>query len=157
MLSEILDELPAGKWFFLEIKDTPRIVTPIAEILAAKRPDKDRLVLISFSKEVVKACRETMPEYRACLISSLKDFTRKGRPDSYLAELKRSGSQGLLFKENAPVSKEWLTKARGRNGLLMAWTVDTRDTALRAASLGAEFIGTNRPGGLRAELVPVHP
>lgn len=152
VLSEILDELPDGKWFFLEIKDTPRIVKPIAEILAQKRPNKNKLVLISFSKEVVKACRETMPEYRSCLISSLKDFSKRGRSDSYLAELEWSGAQGLLFKESAPVTKEWLAKASGKNGLLMAWTVDTKETALRATSLGAGFIGTNRPGALRKEL-----
>ncbi len=119
-----------------------------------KRPDKNKLVLISFSKEVVKACRETMPEYKACLISSLKEFSKSGFPDKYLGELEWSGSQGLLYKESAPVSKEWLVKAGGEDGLLMAWTVDTRDAALRAVSLGARFIGTNRPGALRTELEP---
>ena len=152
-LTEILDELPAGKWFFLEIKDSQRIVEPIARILAARRPDKDKLVLISFSKEVVKSCRKLMPEYRSCLISSLKDFSKKGRAESYLAELEWSGSQRLLFKESAPVSKEWLAKAVGTDGLLMAWTVDDETSALRVASLGAGFIGTNRPGALRKELL----
>lgn len=155
VLSEVLDELPPGKWFFLEIKDTPLIVKPIAEILARKRPDNQKLVLISFSKDVVKACRETMPEYRSCLISSLEDFPQK--QDDYLAELEWSGSQGLLFKHSAPATREWLAQARGTGGILMAWTVDERGAAIRSTRLGAEFIGTNRPAALRAMLEPSDP
>ncbi len=157
LFSEILDELPSGKWFFIEIKDTVRIVGPIAEILAAKRHDKDRLVFISFDKEVVSACRKTLPGYRTCLISDLKNFSRKGRPDAYLAELQLTGSQGFSFKENAPVTKEWLTKAGGKDGFLMTWTVDDLASALRSVSLGVGFIATNRPGGLRAELATADP
>ncbi len=152
LLSEVLDELPPGKWFFLEIKDTPRIVKPIAEILAKKRPDKDKVILISFNKDVIKACRETMPEYRANLLSSLDKFPNEGVPDAILRDLEGCGSQGVSFKATAPVSKEWLAKARGKDGVLMAWTVDTQKDALKAIELGADFIGTNRPAGLRAEL-----
>lgn len=152
LLSEILDELPSGKWFFLEIKDSPKIVKPIAEILANKRPDKDKLIIISFDKQVIKACRETIPGYRACLLSSLKGFSKRGEPERVLGDLDRFGSQGLAFKITAPVNREWLEKARGDGGILMAWTVDTRVGVLRAAGFGTDFIGTNRPGALRAEL-----
>lgn len=155
LLAEVLDGLPAGKWFFLEIKDSTRIVKPIAEILAEKRPDKDRVIIISFSKEVIKACRETIPGYRANLLSSLDKFSQEGGPERYLEDLEWCRSQGLSFKFSAPVTREWLAKARGKDGILMAWTVDTRYGALRAAGFGADFIGTNRPGALREELAPV--
>lgn len=153
-LAEILDEIPPGKWFFLEIKDSPRIVKPIADIFASKRPDKDKVIFISFDKEVIKACRETLPGYRASLLTSLDRFPEKGAPDAYLADLEWCGSHGLSYKISAPVTKEWLAKARGGDGLLMAWTVDARKDALRAIALGSDFIGTNRPGALRQELEP---
>ena len=151
-LNEVLDVLPAGKWFFLEIKDSARIVKPIAKILKEKKADPAKVVLISFNKEVVKACREIMPAYRACLISELKEFGKEGQPDGYLAELKSTGAQGLLFKENAPVTAEWLKQVRGKDGLLMAWTVDDKKVARRMIGLGVDFVGTNRPGDLRVEL-----
>jgi len=157
VLSEVLDELPPGKWFFLEIKDSPRIVKPIAEILARKRPDKDKVILISFNKDVIKACRETMPEYRANLLSSLDKFPDEGVTDAILRDLEWCRSHGISFKATAPVSKEWLAKARGKEGVLMAWTVDTHKDARKAIELGADFIGTNRPAGLRAELTPAAP
>ncbi len=152
-LGQVLDELPAGKWFFIEIKDTPRIVQPIARILADKDADKERVVLISFSEDVVKSCREILPGYKSCLISSLKDFSRPGRPERYLADLVEIGSQGLIYKESAPVTADFLEQARGADGLLMAWTPDTVKAARRAMALGADFIGTNRPGDLRRELL----
>jgi len=151
-LGEVLDEIPPGKWFFLEIKDSPKIVAPIAAILSAKRHDRDKLVLISFDKAVVKACRETLPEYRACLISSLKGFSDKGAPEKFLEETKACGSQGLIFKESTPVTRDWLAKAGGEDGFLMAWTVNTRDAAVRATRLGSMFLATDRPGALRDEL-----
>ena len=153
-LAQVIDGLPEGKWFFLEIKDSPAIVKPIAKILAEKRSNKDRLVLISFNKEVVRACRQTMPEYRACLLSSLDKFTKEGWKEKYLRDLDSCGSQGLAYKENQAVTKKWLAKARGEDGILAAWTVNNREPALRAASRGVDFLITDRPGGLRAELKP---
>ena len=151
-LEEILDEVPSGKWFFLEIKDSPKIIAPIAKILAKKRPDKNKLVLISFDKNVIKACREKLPDYRACLLSSLNKFTKKGRQKKYLAEIKSCGSQGLAYKESPLIPKKWLAEARGENGILATWTVNQLAPALRATGLGVEFLITNRPAGLRAEL-----
>ena len=151
-LAEVLDILPKGKWFFLEIKDTPRIVDPIVKILAEKNPDPEKVVLISFKADVVKACREKLPKYTTCLISELKEFAKPGKPEFYLNELEKCGAQGLLFKEDAPVTPEWLKLARGKDRILMAWTVDQKPVAQRMAELGVDFIGTNRPEGLRADL-----
>lgn len=151
-LGQIIDALPAGKWFFVEIKDGPRIVDPIAKILAEKKPDAKRVVLISFSDDVVKACREKIPDYPAYLISSLKDFEKPGKPEEHLKILEDSKAQGLLFKATAPVTEEWLRMARGAGRVLFAWTVDEPELAKRMSDLGVDFIGSNRPGYLRERL-----
>lgn len=151
LLTEILDELPEGKWFFIEIKDSPEIVEPIAKILEAKQADKNRVVLISFNAEVVRACRETLPGYRACLVSALKNFTKEGQKEKYLDQVRSSGSQGIAYKENAKVSASWLSEVAGEDGILTTWTVNTPQSALRAISRGAKFLITDRPGALRAE------
>lgn len=153
-LAEVLDVLPPDKWFFLEIKDSPRIVPAIARILKEKKANPDKVVLISFSKDVVRACREQMPDHRSCWISTLKDFELKA--DTYLKTLSDCDASGLLFEKNAPVTAEWLKKACGPGGLAMAWTVDDVESARRVAALGADFIGTNRPGYLRTEMSKVH-
>lgn len=152
ILSDILDTLPQDKWFFLEIKDTEKIVAPIAEILHAKQADKNRVVIISFHAEVIKTCRETLPEYRACLLHALKDFGKNDQAKTYFQQLQSCDSQGLAYKEDPAIPTEWLAKAKGDNGLLATWTVNTPAPALRAIERGVDFIITDRPAALRNEL-----
>ena len=152
ILSDILDALPQDKWFFLEIKDTEKIVMPIAEILRARQANKDRVVIISFNGEVIKKCREILPEYRTCLLHSLKDFRENGQAEKYLAQLRASQCQGLAYKEDPAIPAKWLTKAVDEDGLLATWTVNSPEPAIRAIGCGVDFIITDRPRSLRAEL-----
>lgn len=151
-LEQVLDAVPTGKWFLLEIKDSPEIVGPIARILRERSADKPRTVLISFDQDVIRECGKQLPEYRSCLLSSLKKFSNKGFADKYLAEVRACGSQGLFYKESPAVPQSWLTKARGEKGLLGVWTVNQLAPALRASQRGVDFLITDRPAGLRAEL-----
>ncbi len=152
LLGEVLDELPKEKWFLLEIKDTDKIVQPIAEILHLKKADPTRVVLISFDANVIKKCREIMPEYRACLLHALNDFNKTGQADKYLEIIKSSGSQGLAYKEQESIPAEWLSKIAGENQILASWTINTPESAARAVTRGVNFLITDRPGGLRGEL-----
>lgn len=152
LLTEILDALPKDKWFFIEIKDNQRIVQPIADILAAKKPNKERVVLISFDDEVIKKCHEILPEYRICQLHSLKNFTKAGQADRYFKQLKSSGSQGIAYKEHESIPAAWLSKVAGDNGILATWTINEPKSALRAIGKDVDFIITDRPAGLRAEL-----
>lgn len=152
LLEEVLDALPVDKFFFVEIKDTPRIVDPLARLFAEKKPDPARVILISFSDAVVKACREKIPGHQAYLITSLKDFDKPGRPEAELATLHACGGQGLLFKSTVPVSPEWLRQARGADRKLFCWNVDEPVLGRRMIELGVDFMGSNRPGFVRAGL-----
>ena len=152
LLGDVLDELPNEKWFLLEIKDTDKIVQPIAEILRLKKADSTRVVLISFDANVIKKCREIMPEYRACLLHALSDFNKTGQADKYLEIIKSSGSQGLAYKEQESIPAEWLSKIAGENQILASWTINTPESAARAVTRGVNFLITDRPGGLRGEL-----
>ncbi len=151
-LEEVLDAVPAGKYFFVEIKDGPRIVEPIAKILAEKKADPAKVVLISFDAEVVKACREKIPAHHFYLITSLKDFDKPGRPEAELAALDACGGQGLLFKSTVPVTPEWFKAAKGNGRTMFCWNVDEPVLGKKMIALGVDFMGSNRPGFVRSEL-----
>ena len=153
ILSDVLDALPRDKWFFLEIKDNEKIVAPIAEILRAKQANKERVVIISFHGEVIKKCREVLPEYRTCLLHALKDFDKNDQAEKYLTQLKSSQCQGLAYREHPAIPAKWLTKAVGEDGLLATWTVNSPEPAMRAIERGVDFIITDRPHDLRAAVV----
>lgn len=151
-LGEILDALPKDKWFFLEFKDNEKIIAPLAEILRSKKADPGRVVLISFNAGVLKKCRETLPVYRFCLLHALKDFGKKGQAETYFQEISSANAQGLAYKEHPAIPADWLAKAKGDQGLLATWTVNSPEPALRAIEHGVDFIITDRPAALRAEL-----
>lgn len=148
-LHEVLDLLPSGKRFFLEIKSGVRIVGPIAKILREKKADPGRVVLISFDAAVVAACRETLPDYQAHWISDLKDARDPAKAAAYAAELKRCGGQGLQFDCRTNATAEWLASLHLP---LASWTVNDVATAKKVIALGVGSLTTNRPGGLRKEL-----
>lgn len=152
LLEEVLDILPPGKFFFIEIKDGVRIVAPIQRILAEKQADPARVILIAFDAEVVRECGKVMPDYQAHWLSSLKDIDRPGMADTYFAELKRTGASGLQFQAAAPVSAEWLGSVKEAGYALTSWTVNDPEIGRRLLGSGVDFITTDRPGGLRAEL-----
>lgn len=152
VLADVLDAIPEGKWFFLEIKDSEKIVEPIAEILRAKQPDKERLVIISFNAKVIQACREILPDYRACLLIDLKNFNKPGQAGKFAEQVRSSGSQGLAYKEHELIPADWLSEVVGEGGILASWTINTPASAMRAIGRGVDFIITDRPAALRREV-----
>jgi glycerophosphoryl diester phosphodiesterase len=147
-LADVLDALPPGKRFFLEIKAGPEIVGPIRRILEAKEADPARVTMISFDAGVIAACRKAMPAYAAHWISDLKDFNRA----DYDRMLAACGSQGLQFKAAAATDAAWFAALRARGLQLTSWTVDDPALARKMIGLGVNHITTNRPGPLRGEL-----
>ncbi|WP_367875206.1 glycerophosphodiester phosphodiesterase family protein [Luteolibacter sp. Populi] len=151
-LGDVLDLLPPGKRFFLEIKSSPAIVGPIAKILADKHADPARVTIISFNAEVISECRKQLPAYQAHLISDLKEFADPVKRRGYEEQLAACGSQGLQFKAASPVEGEWLAGLKAKGLLLTSWTVDDAVLAKKMIGFGVQHITTNRPGGLREEL-----
>lgn len=154
LLKEVLDVLPAGKRFFLEIKDGPAIVGPIGKILAEKKADPARVTLISFNADVIAACRKELPAYQAHLISDLKEISDPAKRKGYEEQLAACHSQGLQFKAASDVEGPWLAGLREKGLLLTSWTVDDAALAKKMISFGVQHITTNRPGDLRKELQP---
>lgn len=151
-LRDVLDTLPEGKIFFVEIKDGPRIVEPIKKILEEKKADKQQVVLISFNADVVRECRRLLPGYASHWISSLKDFDGEGKADAYLKDLEATGGSGLQFHWKAAVGGDWLKGLKEKNYRLTSWTVNDGDVARRMISYGVDHITTDRPAWLRAQL-----
>ncbi len=155
LLKQILDILPPGKRFFLEVKCGPEIVEPLAKLFAEKHADPARVTIISFNAPVIAACREKLPAYQAHLISDLKEVTAPEQRPLVEKQLADCKSQGLQFKATAPaVDASWLASLKGKGLALTSWTVDDPELAKKMIACGVQAITTNRPGPLRKELQP---
>jgi glycerophosphoryl diester phosphodiesterase len=155
-LTEALDALPPDALVDVEVKfrgmgeDGPlRVAELLAEALAG-RPDRDRIVVSSFSRRLVAAAVPLLDDLRVGLVTSaLVPLGRAVR----VAEA--CGCSVLAAQASAffgPMARAACARARRAGLLLVAWTVDEPETARRLADLGVEVVVADRPGLLAGEL-----
>jgi len=75
-LEEVIDSLPMGKKFFIEIKCGTEIMKPLIHVINLKvkeRPElKENISFISFDINVVRSCRSEWPAIEANYLESYK-------------------------------------------------------------------------------------
>jgi glycerophosphoryl diester phosphodiesterase len=155
-LTEALDALPRGAMVDVEVKfrgvgeDGPaRVAELLAETLAG-RPDRDRIVVSSFSRKLAAAAVPLLEGVRVGLVTSA--LLPLGRA---VRAAETCGCSVLAVQAAAyfgPLAKAACSRARAAGLLLAAWTVDEPETARRLADLGVEVVVSDRPGLLAAEL-----
>jgi glycerophosphoryl diester phosphodiesterase len=155
-LTEALDALPRGALVNVEVKfrgvgeDGPaRVAELLAETLAG-RPDRDRIVVSSFSRRLVTAAVPLLDGVRVGLVTPA--FLPLGRA---VRAAEVCGGSVLAAQAAAyfgPMARAACVRARSAGLLLLAWTVDEPETARRLADLGVQVVVSDRPGYLAAVL-----
>jgi len=155
-LPEALDALPASALVDVEVKcrgegpDGPARVADLLAATLAGRPDRDRILVSSFSRKLVAAAVPTLEGISVGLVTSA--LVPLGRA---LRGAELCGSSVLAAQAPAYFGpKARLTAARAVDAgfQLLAWTVDDPETARRLADLGVRVIVSDRPGQLRRAL-----
>jgi glycerophosphoryl diester phosphodiesterase len=153
-LAEVLDMIPPGKMFYLEIKSGPHAVEPISKIVRQSGLRPEQIVVIAFNAEVIARTRELMPELKAYWLLSYKfnEETQAWSPsfDKILETLGRINAHGLSTHGNQKVVDEnFVKKLRAAGYEFHVWTIDDAESAQYFYELGADSITTNRPGFIR--------
>jgi len=152
-LEEVLGALPAGKRLFIELKSGVEIVRPLAAVLAASGVAPDRLRLLCFDAQLIRALKEGLPQYRACWLT---DYRFRGSwrpaPRELLATLRECRADGLASRDRAILDLPLVKALREESREIHVWTVDRAAAARRLLELGVDSIMTNRPGWLRQAL-----
>jgi glycerophosphoryl diester phosphodiesterase len=155
-LTEALDALPRGAIVDVEVKfrgageDGPRRVVELLARTLEGRPDRDRVVVSSFSRRLAAAAVPRLDGVRVGLVTSA--LVPIGRA---VRAAETSGCSVLAVQAAAyfgPMARAACSRARDAGLLLMAWTVDEPETARRLGDLGVEVIVADRPGQLAAAL-----
>lgn len=149
LLAEVIDALPPGKRFFIEIKCGPEIVPALKKLLEEKNADRTRITLISFNEKVISRCRDEIPHFEAHLISSLKEIGQVGKEQKFTDQLERCDSQGLQFQYQAKVTPEWLSNLKKRGLKLTAWVVNDEPALGMVSGYDLDSITTDRPAHIR--------
>jgi glycerophosphoryl diester phosphodiesterase len=155
-LTEALDALPRRALVDVEVKfrgegpdGAARVADLLGEVLAG-RPDRDRILVSSFSRKLAAAAVPALGGIEVGLISSA--LVPIGRA---LRAAEECGCTLLAIQAPAffgPKAKLAASRALDAGLQLLAWTVDDAETARRLADLGVGVIVSDRPGHLRRAL-----
>jgi len=152
-LAEVLGLIPAGRFCFIELKCGAEILPRLEETLLGCAVPADRLRILAFSAELVRAVKERLPGYRACWLTDYR-FRGGWRPDprQVLETLRGCRADGLASRERSVLDREFVSQLRLEGQEIHVWTVDRVRPARRLLELGVDSIMTNRPGWLRQAL-----
>ena len=147
LLEEILELARDGRQIYIEVKgDATDIVPYIKEILAKQKTATPKNVLfITFSKNICRAIKAQMPEYRVYWLTGA--VNRQKQPisaEEIVATLKELGVDGVdqHFKPDV-VTADYIAAIRSAGFEYHSWTIDTLDNACLAFSRGAQTVTTN--------------
>jgi glycerophosphoryl diester phosphodiesterase len=155
LLTQVLDAIPKDKYFLIEIKSGPETIPPLEKILREKATtlQPDHLLIISFNEEVIRAARRQIPHIEAHWISSMKNFEDPAFEQQTANTLADIGAQGFQFKYRPGLEPGWFAKYREKNLKLTSWVINDAAQAIDLISNRINFITTDRPGPLRAEIL----
>jgi glycerophosphoryl diester phosphodiesterase len=156
-LEEVLQTVPAGKLFFVEIKSGPEILPVLKPQLEASGLKPDQLVIIAFNDEVASGARQMMPQYRVNWLTSYKQENaqapwKPGRRQ-VLRTLSATGATGLGTNGNTDVVDIAFGRAIRKAGReFHVWTINEPVLARHFQDLGVDSITTDRPAFIRAAI-----
>ena len=158
-LASVLEMVPPGKQFFVEIKTGTEILPYLIEQLEHSTLAPEQIVLISFQADVIRRARQLIPQYRANWLAKYESRSTDGRPtwqpdiDDVLATLADTDSTGLGSQNNvAVVDQAFVSAVTDAGKEFHVWTVDDPQIATQLKSFGVHSLTTNRPEFLRSNM-----
>lgn len=156
--AEVMESIPAGKKFVIELKTDPAIVPVLAKELKRLQPDPNSLMIIAFNADTIAACKKAFPEIKAHWLTGFKRANGIGpwtpAAKQIVGTVKRTGADGVGLKgERAVIDKPFIDQlASGGISDFHVWTIDSPADAQYFKDLGASGITTNRPAYIRQTL-----
>jgi glycerophosphoryl diester phosphodiesterase len=160
-LEAILATVTAGRRVVLELKDGPRIVPEFARVLATAGLPAERMRVISFQADTLRASKHALPQVEHYFLHGYARDKKTGAfPElaTVIAQAQAAGADGLNLNHEWPVSREFAAQVAAAKLKLLVWTVNDPAIARRWIDAGAVAVTTDRPGWLRAQLgLPASP
>ncbi len=158
LLSEILAEMVEGTGIYIEIKqDTPKIIATLLETIDKSPVVLSQVTLIAFSSEIVRMAKQLVPEMRVLLLYDPEDEELEEASrltvDELVSLAVEIGADGVDLGSSPVLDNNYFRKLREAGLEIHVWTVNTVEDALRYIDLGVDSITTDRPQGLREEIV----
>ncbi|MBU0715331.1 MAG: glycerophosphodiester phosphodiesterase [Verrucomicrobia bacterium] len=152
-LPEVLGAVPKGRKLFVEVKEGPRSVPALINVIQDSSLSNDQVVVISFSKEVVAAAKDIRPSMKVFLLVELRHDVNSGSwqasQDSLMKTMREIKADGLSASASACVNQDFVKAVHNAGFEFHVWTIDDENLAARYCSIGVDSITTNRPKAMR--------
>ncbi len=157
---EVLDVVPPGKLFVIELKVGPEIVPLIKPALDKELASASgkQFLFISFHADTVAKCKELFPSIRAHWLTGFKEDKKTGdwtpKIETIYETIAKCKADGVgLQGQMAVINKAFIERLK-YNGCreFHVWTIDDVQAASYFKELGAVGITTNRPAFIRSGL-----
>jgi len=156
-LEEVIAAMPSGKRLFIEIKAGPEVIPELARVVRASGKEK-RLRIHSFSHPACVEARKALPRIPVYLLIASRQNPLTGTwsssIDEAIGKIKKARLNGIGANNTALVNAAAVHKIHANGLKLNIWTVDRVNEAKKLIDLGVDGLITNRPGWLKAQLVP---
>ncbi len=161
-LAEVVETIPVGKKFFLEVKDTARLVPVLKQQLtsdpAFEKLAPEQLVIIAFDAEVIATSKRELPDVKAFWLTGFKSDEQTGEVhpsiEEILSTLQTIDADGLDCQAAEHIDQHFVDQIRAAGYQFHVWTIDDPAVAQRFAALGVDSITTNVPQSIRQQLSP---
>ena len=147
-LPEIIAELGAGRVLYLELKGKNlELVPAVAEEVRKCGLEPEHCVFISFSAELLKAMKKTLPEYKTLFLTH---FTSYATPAELLKALQEMNADGVDAADEPPNAKEYIKTLHDAGMYVAVWTIDFPGAARRFIDYGVDSITSNCAADLKS-------
>ena len=157
-LEQVLQTVPDGKTFVIELKSGEAIVPVLAAELDRLATDSIHILVIAFDQATVEQCKKRMPNTRVHWLTRFKQHPTTSvyhpTPDEIAATVQHLGADGVGMKAERPVIDAPFVERLKASGCgeFHVWTVDSAEDARWYQQLGVVGITTNRPAEIRAAI-----
>ena len=158
-LVEVLNTVPEGKVFYIEIKsskDAVRSVPLVKADIDKSNIKREQVRIISFSADAIKACKEQMPEVPAYLLIYFVHDAKTGAwsptADEVISKLKACDADGVDINVVYRVDQSFIDQIKAAGYSYHVWTINSPHVAERYVKMGVASITTDRPGFLKCAI-----
>lgn len=159
LLEDVLKELPAEKFCYIEIKSGTEILPELARVIKESGKAAGQLRIIAFDFETLVKSESLIPGVKTLWIVDGKKNQVTGRktyPDlaSLAEKAAAAGIEGLNLNQGFPLDRAATDAIKAKGLTVAVWTVNDPATAKRLSMAGIDALSTDLPGKVRAELNP---
>ena len=155
-LSETLALTPPGKLVMVEIKCGGEILPELRRVTAESRLAPKQLLFLCFSLDVLSQTKRSFPDHLAIqnVVLARRSLRRTWSPssDALVKRARAAGIDGFGVGFCRGINAEFVRKIRDSGLKLFVWTVDNVAAARRMRDMGVDYLATNRPAWLRADI-----